>query len=225
MTKSNRPYKRIAFSLSLILMMIWIMLGTSSTIAWFKDTSNELKNVFHLGEFDLVVSYKEDSGDYKKIEQDTVVFNEDDLYEPGYTKVQYFKVENKGTVAFDFDVALQVTSFVQATNALGELFNLQDYIRFGVVYADTETELDSLTGMPDTRSAAIAYANDPLNQYASPAQYQTEKLSLDAKHTKYMALIIRMPEEVGNEANYRLQPEPKVTFGLFFTASQKKDNP
>ena len=221
MSKSYKPFKRIAFSLSLILMMLWLMLGTGTSIAWFKDTSPELKNVFHFGEFELEVSYKQDSGDYKKIEQDTVVFNESDRYEPGYTKVQYFKVENKGTLAFDFDVALQVTSFVQATNALGELFNLQDYIKFGVVYADTEAELDAMVGMPDTRSAAVAYANDPLNQYASPAQYKPEKLSLDAKSTKYMAIIIRMPEEVGNEANYRLSPEPTVEFGLFFTASQK----
>lgn len=217
MTTVKKPFKRIALSLSLIMMMLWVMLGTSTSVAWFSDTSPTLHNIFHVGEFKLEVSYKQPSGDYKLIEQNTKVLNDEDLYEPGFVKVQYLKAENKGTQDFNFKTAVQVTSYQEATNAYGESFKLQDYIRFGLVFADSEEELDNLVGMPDNRSVAVADANDPLNDYSS------DSMLLAAGQTKYIALILRMPEEVGNEANYRLDTVPEVTLGLVFTAEQIHD--
>ncbi len=217
MTKTKKPFKRIAFSLSLIMMMIWIMLGTSTSLAWFSDTSNTLRNIIHFGDFSLVVSYKTDGGDYEVIEQDTKVLNDEDIYEPGYVRVQYLKIENKGSSDFNFKTAVQVTGFKESTNVFGEEFNLKDFIRFGLVFADSESELDSIVGIPDNRSKAVANANDLLNDYSS------EQMLLEAKGTKYAALIIRMPEEVGNEANYRSDVVPEVTLGLVFTAEQIHD--
>ena len=99
----------------------------------------------------------------------------------------------------------------------GEEFNLKDYIRFGLIFADSEAELDNLTGIPDNRKKAVEKANDLLNDYSS------EQMLLGAGKTKYAALIIRMPEEVGNEANYRSDVVPEVTLGLVFTAEQIHD--
>jgi len=217
MTTAKKPFKRIALSLSLIMMMLWVMLGTSTSVAWFSDTSPTLHNIFHVGEFKLEVSYKQPTGDYKLIEQNTKVLNDEDLYEPGFVKVQYLKAENKGTQDFNFKTAVQVTGYQEATNAYGETFKLQDYIRFGLVFADSEEELDNLVGLPDNRSVAVAEANDPLNDYSS------DTMLLAAGKTKYVALILRMPEEVGNEANYRLDTVPEVTLGLVFTADQIHD--
>lgn len=217
MTTAKKPFKRIALSLSLIMMMLWVMLGTSTSVAWFSDTSPTLHNIFHVGEFKLEVSYKQPTGDYKLIEQNTKVLNDEDLYEPGFVKVQYLKAENKGTQDFNFKTAVQVTGYQEATNAYGEMFKLQDYIRFGLVFADSEEELDNLVGLPDNRSVAVAEANDPLNDYSS------DTMLLAAGKTKYVALILRMPEEVGNEANYRLDTVPEVTLGLVFTADQIHD--
>lgn len=217
MTTAKKPFKRIALSLSLIMMMLWVMLGTSTSVAWFSDTSPTLHNIFHVGEFKLEVSYKQPTGDYKLIEQNTKVLNDEDLYEPGFVKVQYLKAENKGTQDFNFKTAVQVTGYQEATNAYGEMFKLQDYIRFGLVFADSEEELDNLVGLPDNRSVAVAEANDPLNDYSS------DTMLLAAGKTKYVALILQMPEEVGNEANYRLDTVPEVTLGLVFTADQIHD--
>ena len=217
MTTAKKPFKRIALSLSLIMMMLWVMLGTSTSVAWFSDTSPTLHNIFHVGEFKLEVSYKQPTGDSKLIEQNTKVLNDEDLYEPGFVKVQYLKAENKGTQDFNFKTAVQVTGYQEATNAYGETFKLQDYIRFGLVFADSEEELDNLVGLPDNRSVAVAEANDPLNDYSS------DTMLLAAGKTKYVALILRMPEEVGNEANYRLDTVPEVTLGLVFTADQIHD--
>lgn len=37
-----------------------------------------------------------------------------------------------------------------------------------------------------------------------------------------MALVVRMPEEVGNEANYRGDDIPKVELGIIVKADQQK---
>ena len=44
---------------------------------------------------------------------------------------------------------------------------------------------------------------------------------LEAKDTVYMAVIVCMPEEVGNEANYRGTVVPRVELGLIVSATQQ----
>ena len=210
MKKTKKPYKRIALSLSMCLIMIWVMLGTSASLAWYQDTSKNVRNVFLFGSFELEVSYKKD-GAYQKLETDTAILNEEDLYEPGFVKVQYLKVENKGDVDFDFHLSLNEFRSTPGVNAHGDEFNLRDYIRYGVVYADTEDQLDSLLA---NRELAAEKAVEPLNEFTS------DTMTLPKQTAKYMALILRMPEEVGNEANYR-NVAPKIEFRIVVTATQQ----
>lgn len=212
MTKIEKPFKRIALSLSLILVMIWVMLGTSTTIAWFKDTSNQIRNIFHYANFDLLVEYKEDDT-YHKLETDTAIIDDEDLYEPGFTKVQYMRVTNNGDIDFDFTIALNAFSYTLGVNKNGEEFNLKDYIKYGFVYADTEAELDTMVA---NRELAVEKAVTPLGEYTS------DSMALAAGNTKYMALILLMPEEVGNEANYSTV-QPSINFGIVVTATQQHD--
>ena len=71
-----KNYKKIAFSLSLVLIAIWSILGTGASLAWFSDTDEEVKNVFHFAEFDLDVSHRLADGTWEKIEQDTKIFDD-----------------------------------------------------------------------------------------------------------------------------------------------------
>ena len=196
MTKTKKPFKRIALSLSLIMMMLWIMLGTSTSVAWFSDTSNTLHNIFHIGDFSLVVSYQQENGTYKVIEQNTKVLNDEDLYEPGYVKVQYLKIENKGTQDFNFKTAVQVTGFKKSTNVFGEEFNLKDYIRFGLIFADSEAELDNLTGIPDNRKKAVEKATAYADKTIATLEKQVERYEkeLDAKSEEIKRLQARIQE-------------------------------
>ena len=50
--------------------------------------------------------------------------------------------------------------------------------------------------------------------------YATEKEYLKAGQETYMALIVRMPEEIGNVANYRGNTIPRVELGVIVSASQ-----
>lgn len=208
-------YKRIALALSLCALIIWGILGTGASLAWFTDTSPELNNIFHFAEFDLVVSHRLTDGKWEEVDSQTKIFDEEALYEPGYVQVVYLKVENKGDRDFKFSTAVNVNGCIVATNVFGQDFMLQDYLKFGITTADSEDAMKN--SVPD-RNAAVKLADMPLHNY------DTETAVLEPGATKYIALIVRMPEEVGNVANYRGDTVPEVDLGITVKADQIKKN-
>ena len=214
-TQANKtPYKRIALALSLCALLIWAILGTGASLAWFTDTSPEINNIFHFAEFDLVVSHRLTDGKWQEVDSQTKIFDEEALYEPGYVQVVYLKVENKGTLPFEFYTAVNVNGCIEATNVFGQRFMLQDYLKFGITTADSE---DAMKNSVPNREKAVEIADMPLHNYDS------ETAVLNPGATKYIALIVRMPEEVGNVANYRGNTVPKVELGITVKADQIQD--
>lgn len=211
-TKSQ-AYKGIALGLSLCMLLLWAILGTGASLAWFTDTSERVNNIFHFADFELDVSYRLEDGSWESIDGKTKIFDDEALYEPGYTQVVFLKVENKGTVAFDFRTAVGVNDYTLATNAFGQTFNLQDYLKFGVAIADTEAGMDAAV---ENRELAKEIATMKLGNYS------TDVATLDAGATSYLALIVRMPEDVDNVANYRGDDIPKVELGIIVSAVQSK---
>ena len=211
----KRIYKQIALALSLCALLIWAILGTGASLAWFTDTSPEINNIFHFAEFDLVVSHRLTDGKWEEVDSQTKIFDEEALYEPGYVQVVYLKVENKGTIPFEFYTAVNVNGYIEATNVFGQRFMLQDYLKFGITTADSEDVMKN--SVPD-RNAAVKLADMPLHNY------DTETAVLEPGATKYIALIVRMPEEVGNVANYRGDTVPEVDLGITVKADQIKKN-
>ncbi len=207
------PYKRIALALSLCALIIWGILGTGASLAWFTDTSPEINNIFHFADFELEVSHRLDDGTWVSIDGKTDIFDDEALYEPGYVQVVYLKVENKGSVPFNFKTAVSVTDYTTATNVFGWHFNLQDYLKFGVSIANTEADMDAAV---KTRDFAKNIATMELSSYS------TQEAVLKAGETSYMAVVVRMPEEVKNEANYRGDTVPKIELGIITKAEQIK---
>lgn len=209
---NKKTYTRIALTISVVFMMIWGLMGTGTSLAWFTDTDKEVKNIFHFADFEVEAEYRDASGNWKSIEGDTKIFDDEALYEPGYTQLVYLRVTNKGSVPFNFKTAVSVTDYTVATNVFGQQFHLQDYLRFGVTEAvNTEAEMDDL--VPD-RVAAAKYATMNLCNYSS------ETARLEAGATVYMVIVVRMPEEVTNVANYRGNVIPKVELGVIVSAQQ-----
>ncbi len=210
---NRKPYKRIALALSLCAIFIWAILGTGASLAWFTDTSEEVNNIFHFANFEVAVSHRTDEGKWEPVDGKTDIFDDEALYEPGYVQVVYLKVENKGDRAFDFYTAVIVTDYTVATNAFGQHFFLQDYLRFGIAIAETEKEMNE-------KVATRALSNEIATMKLS--RYETDVAALEPGETAYMALVIRMPEEVGNEANYRGDDIPMVELGIIVRADQQK---
>ena len=211
--QKKTPYKRIALALSLCALVIWGILGTGASLAWFVDTSEEVTNIFHTANFDLEVSHRTDDYKWETIDAKTDIFDDEALYEPGYVQVIYLKVENKGDRAFDFYTAISVKGSTTATNVFGQQFWLHEHLKFGVAIADSVEEMEDAVS---TREKANAIATMKLQNYS------TDVAALDPGETAYLALVVRMPEEVGNEANYREGDIPKVELGIIVKAEQQK---
>lgn len=211
----KKLYKQIALVLSLCALIVWGILGTGASLAWFTDTSPEINNIFHFADFELEVSHRLTDGKWEEVDSQTKIFDEKALYEPGYVQVVYLKVENKGSVPFKFYTAVNVNGCIEATNVFGQRFMLQDYLKFGITTADSENAMKN--SVPD-REAAVKIANMPLHNY-----YETGAFELAPKSTKYIALIVRMPDEVGNIANYRGDTVPEVDLGITVKADQIKN--
>ena len=213
--QQNTLGKKIALALSLCALIIWGILGTGASLAWFKDTTPDINNIFHFADFDLVVSHQLTDGKWEEITDNTELFNKDALYEPGYVQVVYLKVENKGDRDFVFYTGVNVNGCTTATNVFGSTFKLQDYLRFGITVSATP---EAMKNSVANREIASSAAKMKLHNY------DTETVLLKPEQASYIALVVRMPDDVNNFANYRGNPFPEVELGITLKAEQIKNN-
>jgi predicted ribosomally synthesized peptide with SipW-like signal peptide len=204
--------KKIALALSLCLLVVWGLLGAGTSLAWFSDSSQDINNIFHFGSLDVSVGFRQPDGSYAPIDERTDVFDPNALFEPGYMQIVYLEVKNTGTCDFTFTTGVNVTGYTPATNVFGLPLNLQQYLLFGMIWAPTE---DALRQQLSGREQVRALATLPLNNYAE------EIALLHPGETCYVALMVYMPETVGNAANYR-GSAPSVELGLIVKATQQE---
>ena len=224
----KRKFTRVTFALSVCLLVLWGILGTGTSIAWFMDETPELTNNFEFADFDLEVYQKvtneKGEDEWVLIDEKTKAFDEEALYEPGYTQVVYLKIVNKGDVEFDYKLSVDMTDFVPGVNEAGQLIYLPNYLKFGALIEQNEQVL--------TREVARAIAIEDLDDGDAPAKemlplntYSSSIGQLEAEAGEesidYAALILYMPEAVGNEANYRGNDIPTVDLGITVFASQR----
>ncbi len=212
----KKKWRKAALAFSAFLFVLWWALGTGATLAWFSD-HDEVRNEFQIGLLKLDVSYKNDIvTEYTPLEGATKAFNDEALYEPGYTQVVYLKIENNGDVEFKYKVAVTVDKVITGKNEWGEEIYLPNYLRYGVVFGKTEAEVQAL--VKDRLTSRTHAPNDwgTLGTWSKISPY-TFGVEEDAH---YAALIVYMPEEVGNAANYRGFTEPRVELGITVFAQQ-----
>lgn len=224
----NRRFTKVAFALSICLLVLWGVLGAGTSIAWFMDETPELVNTFDFGELDLEVYYKttnaQGKDEWVMVDEKTKVFDEKALYEPGYTQVVYLKIVNKGDVEFDYELSVNMNDFMPGMNEAGQLIYLPNYLKFGALITEDEQSLTREVA----RTTATKDLDDgdgstkemlPLNTYSSNIGQLEAGAGEDS--VDYAALILYMPEKVGNEANYRGDDIPTVDLGITVFASQR----
>ena len=96
----KKKWTKVALALYACFFVIWWALGTGATLAWFSDT-DIVRNQFQVGLLQLAVDYKNDLvNGYENLEGATEAFNDQALYEPGYTQVVYLRLDNLGDTPF-----------------------------------------------------------------------------------------------------------------------------
>ena len=213
----KRRWTKAAFALSACLFVLWWALGTGATLAWFSD-ADTVRNDFQVGLLKMNVSYRNDIvTEYTPLQGATKAFHDEALYEPGYTQVVYLKIDNGGDVAFNYKIAVTVKGTTKGKNAWGDEIYLPNHLRYGIVFGETEADVQQQV---KDRLAAKNQAPDDwgiLGTWSEISPY-----TLDAgENSHYAALIVYMPEEVGDAANYRGFDVPQVKLGITVFAQQE----
>ncbi|MBQ3541990.1 MAG: hypothetical protein IJA45_02570 [Oscillospiraceae bacterium] len=210
----KRKWTKAALAFSACLFVLWWALGTGATLAWFSDT-DAVRNEFQVGLLKMDVSYRNDIvTDYAPLQGATRAFRDDALYEPGYTQVVYLKIDNIGDVAFRYKIAVTVKDSTKGKNAMGEDIYLPDYLQYGVVFGETEADVQKQV---KDRLEAKSHAPNHWGALGTWSEISPYEIGENAR---YAALIVYMPEDVGDAANYRGFSVPQVKLGIQVFAQQ-----
>ena len=205
MSKNTTKRSLLASVFALVLCVAMLV---GSTFAWFTDTATTGVNKIQSGKLDVKLSYLTDNNEWKEVTKDTKLFKDGALWEPGHTEVAYLKVENAGNLALKYQLSVNVANEVAGKNANGESFKLSNYIKMGVAENQNTSFAD--------RNAARAAVTDADNI----ATYtKTGSIAANDTNAQYVALVVYMPETVGNEANYGTKA-PSIDLGVKLVATQ-----
>lgn len=224
---TNMKTTKRALVVSIVSLFICFTMLIGTTYAWFTDSVTSGNNIIQAGSLDVALEYKTNwSDEWAPVDENTKIFKDGALYEPGYTEVVYLRVSNAGTLALKYLLSLNIANEEGATNVYGEEFKLSDYLMVGAYVQDEYSSgfnyADILMpAMFGTRESALS--NVTLNTLSSAdAKIRENSPLLPGEETaQVVALVLTMPETVGNEANTMPGTEaPYIELGIRLFATQ-----
>ena len=211
--KSSKSTKRALISSALALLMcVAMLIGT--TFAWFTDTASTGVNKIVSGNLDVKLMYSTDMQTWKEATEQTKLFDDNALWEPGYTQVVYLKVVNAGNLALKYEAGFSKNyTSNRGKNVNGEWYRVDNYLKIGI--AETETKFENREAV----WSAIAATEKTL---AKDVMLTDGWITLKAgESSKPFAMAIYMPTSVGNEANAsRHRPSSVSGLGIEVRATQ-----
>ena len=214
-----------ALFLSALSLLVCISMLIGTTFAWFTDSVSSVNNIIQSGNLDVVLEYKTDWNDgWQEVGTDPL-FDQNALYEPGYTETVFLRVSNAGSLALKYELKVEIIEEIEGTNVYNETFKLSDSLQVGSYVQDEivdgANDADILfPSMFGTRSAAKSSIQN--FETLGNVTYGIDTVLLPGEDTaQVMALVLHMPETVGNEANHLTGTEPpQITLGISLYATQ-----
>ena len=210
MAKSSK--RALLLSALAIVLCIAMLIGT--TYAWFTDTASTAVNKIQSGNLGVQLEYSKDFSEWKNVTEDTKLFEDSTVWEPGRTEVVYLRVKNAGTLALKYTLGIYNLYNSTGKNVLGNKYRLSDYVKLGAAEADAAYA---------DRAAAINAVDADAKLISDIDNSGMAGASLEPNDTKIYALVLYMPTEVGNEANPK-NNDPywaaKMSFGISVSATQ-----
>ena len=210
---NKRATKRALLTSVMALVMCVVML-VGTTFAWFTDTASTGVNKIQSGNLDVKLMYSTDMQTWKEATDQTKLFNDNALWEPGHTQVVYLKVVNAGNLALKYEAGFSKNyTSNRGKNVNGDWYRVDNYLKIGT--AETTTKFENREAV----WAAIAATERTL---AKDVMLTNDWVTLKAREeSKPFAVAIYMPTSVGNEANAsRLKPSSVSGLGIEVRATQ-----
>ena len=220
MTSSKNTKRALLASVLSLILCAAMLVG--STFAWFTDSVISGRNKIVAGNLDVELYVKGDSG-YTPVTADTNLFLKDALWEPGHVEVINLKIANLGTLALKYQFGINIPIEKPGTNVANASFKLSDHIRYALIDGEKTFSADS-AGRAQAIEAAKAAAPQKLSALAVDKNgilYPTAKATTEHPSEKPVTLIVYMPTDVGNIANYKTGTEaPEIELGIKLVAGQ-----
>jgi len=216
----NKSTKR-ALLMSVLSLLLCCSMLIGSTFAWFTDSVSSRNNVITSGNLDVTLEYSTDGTTWAPVNDDTVLFAEDDLWEPGHTVAVALRVKNVGTLAVDYALSTNIYLEKEGTNVYGETFKLSDYLE---VYSCEPQGTDGVGAI--MAELCLGSRNSALGNGTIMAKtaFNTDLATddnLDKGEGHIVVVAITMPTTVGNEANHKTgTTAPYIKFGVDLYATQ-----
>ena len=212
MTNSKSTKRALLTSVLALLMCVTMLVG--ATFAWFTDTASTGVNKVVSGNLDVKLMYSTDMQTWKEATEQTKLFDDNALWEPGYTQVVYLKVVNAGNLALKYEAGFSKNyTSNKGKNINGDWYRVDDYLKIGTAEATTRFENREAVW------SAIAATEKTL---AKDVMLTDGWITLNAgESSNPFAVAIYMPTSVGNEANAsRLRPSSVSGLGIEVRATQ-----
>ena len=215
--KNSKSTKKALFASILSLLLCFTML-IGTTFAWFTDTVTSANNVIMSGNLDIELEYWDgDSWEDVKGKSDILT---NTLWEPGAAEVAYLRVNNAGSLALNYKLGINIVAETMGVNADGESFKLSDYIQFGVV--------ENVNGQDNAFDSRIEAIDSVYPSKLISSGYGKSGSLNAGSEPVYLALVVFMPVEVDNVANYKTSEDandpdkyrPTIELGINVMATQ-----
>ena len=211
---NNKKATKRALLTSIMALVMCVVMLVGTTFAWFTDTASTGVNKIQSGNLDVKLMYSTDMVNWKEATDQTKLFDDNALWEPGHTQVVYLKVVNAGNLALKYEAGFSKNyTSNRGKNVNGDWYRVDNYLKIGT--AETETKFASREAV----WAAIAATEKTL---AKDVMLTNDWVTLKAREeSKPFAVAIYMPTSVGNEANAsRLRPSSVSGLGIEVRATQ-----
>ncbi len=212
MTSSKATKRALISSTLALLMCVAMLIGT--TFAWFTDTASTAVNKIQAGNLDVKLMYSTDMQTWKEATDQTKLFDDNALWEPGYTQVVYLKIVNAGNLALKYEAGFSKNyTSNRGKNVNGDWYRVDNYLKIGT--AETTTKF---ANREDVWSAIAATEKTLAKDVMLTDGWITLKAG---ESSNPFAVAIYMPTSVGNEANAsRLKPSSVSGLGIEVRATQ-----
>ena len=211
MSKNNTKRSLLASVFALVLCVVMLV---GSTFAWFTDTASTGVNKIQAGNLDVKLMYSTDMVEWKEATDQTKLFDDKALWEPGYTQVVYLKIVNAGNLALKYEAGFSKNyTSNRGKNVNGDWYRVDNYLKIGT--AETATKFANREAV----WSAIAATEKTL---AKDVMLTDGWITLKAgESSKPFAVAIYMPTSVGNEANAsKHRPSSVSGLGIEVRATQ-----
>ena len=238
--KTKNHVTKLALVSSVVALVLCFAMLFGTTYAWFTYVEKSGRNMIIGGDLDVGLEYWDYTAQtpaWADVTENTKLFAENTLWEPGHVEYVVLNVSNLGTLALKYSLRANIYAEKEGTNKEDEQFKLSHYLKVGAVKLDEQNDVTNFLAMTRDEMVASITAPSVLENYTvaeegvllpvNGAAYVNANIENEG-HNKYVALVVWMPTEVGNEANHKTsdvgdQPykyAPTIDLGVILEATQ-----